>query len=430
MRYRTVASLELALRSLHHTGWQPVGTQASVPAAFRSSRNQHSCRSSWRRWGQCTNRQPARNFALPVGARATAARRVRLWIQPVASRCTARAAAPTRRVRSGLSTQGLLRMDPSCATPPRPCPIRPLPPASVAGLRSSTAITCMAQCIEELVANSIDAGATVIDVSVRVEEGFATVSDNGRGMDAGDFAVVGERYSTSKIRGLEDLATASTLGYRGEALASLGEIAILSLHTQAASNCGCALEKWIQAGTTMSLGKSARARQVGTTVTVRDLFGNYPVRRKALLLEARKELQRVKQLLIRFALAHCTLCFSLYDSQRGSTMLQTQAVPDALSCFGHLFGPSQASKLVTFDSLASPNGAGQRRSDKHGTASSDTPKFRLRGYMSKPGSQGYHTKELQYLYVHSDNTRLHAADSRTLSLTRLSVHRRRFVNRR
>lgn len=43
-----------ALRSLHHRGWQPVGTQASLPAAFRSSRNQQPCRSSWRRWGQCT----------------------------------------------------------------------------------------------------------------------------------------------------------------------------------------------------------------------------------------------------------------------------------------------------------------------------------------------------------------------------------------
>ena len=72
----------------------------------------------------------------------------------------------------------------SCSTLPRCCPIRALPPASVAGLRSSTAITCFSQAVEELVANSIDAGATVIDVSVRVEEGFVAVSDNGRGMDS------------------------------------------------------------------------------------------------------------------------------------------------------------------------------------------------------------------------------------------------------
>ncbi len=287
----------------------------------------------------------------------------------------------------------------ACATPPRRA-IRPLPPASVAGLRSSTAITCLSQAVEELVANSIDAGATVIDVSVRVEEGFAAVSDNGRGMDASDLAVVGERYSTSKICDLEDLATASTLGYRGEALASLGEIAILSLHTRAASNCDCALEKWIQAGATLSLGKSAKTRQVGTTVTMRDLFGNFPVRRKSLQLEARKELQRTKQLLIRFALAHWTLSFSLYDSQHSSTILQTQAVPDALSCFGHLFGPAQAGKLVAFDSLAWPNASEQHRSEKkQGSASGDTPTFRLRGYVSRPGTQGYHTKELQYLYA-------------------------------
>ena len=215
---------------------------------------------------------------------------------------------------------------------------------------------------------------------------------------ASDLAVVGERYSTSKICGLEDLATASTLGYRGEALASLGEIAILSLHTRAASNCDCALEKWIQAGATLSLGKAAKTRQVGTTVTVRDLFGNFPVRRKALQVEARKELQRTKQLLIRFALAHCTLSFSLYDSQRSSTVLQTQAVPDPLSCFRHLFGPAQAGKLVVFDSLACPNASEQHRLEKQSAATGDTPTFRLHGYVSKPGSQGYHTKELQYLY--------------------------------
>lgn len=288
----------------------------------------------------------------------------------------------------------------SCVTPPRRCPmrpIRPLPAASVASLRSSTAITSISQVVDELVANSIDAGATAIDVSLSVEEGFATVSDNGRGMDADDLGLVGKRYSTSKIQSLADLATASTLGFRGEALASLGEIAILSLHTRAANNCHFALEKWIQAGTTLSLGKSAKSRQVGTTVTVRDLFRNFPVRRKALQLDARKELQRVKHLLIRFALAHCTLSFSLYDSQRGNTILQTQTVPDALSCFGHLFGPSQARKLVAFDTNDSLNATPQSRSDESSTESSDGLVFRLRGYMSKPRAQGYQTKELQFL---------------------------------
>ena len=320
---------------------------------------------------------------------------------------------------------------PSCATPTRRCPIRPLPAASVAGLRSSTAITCLSQAVEELVANSIDAGATAIDVSVHVEEGFAAVSDNGRGMDASDLAVVGERYSTSKIYGLEDLATASTLGYRGEALASLGEIAILSLHTRAPSNCDCALEKWIQAGATLSLGKSAKTRQVGTTVTVRDLFGNFPVRRKALQLEARRELQRTKQLLIRFALAHSSLSFSLYDSQHSSTVLQTQAVPDALSCFGHLFGPAQAGKLVAFDSRAHPNVSEQRNSQEQSTASGDARTLRLHGYMSRPGSQGYHTKELQYLYVDPlapPFARMHSGNVQTIDSA--VCRRSRFVNRR
>jgi DNA mismatch repair protein MutL len=280
-------------------------------------------------------------------------------------------------------------------------PIRALPEASVRGLRSSTAITCMSQAVEELVANAIDAGATEIDVSVRAEGGWCSVCDNGRGMDAGDLALVGGRYSTSKIAGLDDLATASTLGYRGEALASLGEVATLSLHTRAAGGGSCALEKWIQAGATLSVGRSAKPRQVGTTVTVRDLFGNYPVRRRALHLDARKELQRIKAQLTRFALAHCTLAFSLYDSQRGCTALQTRGVPDALSCFGHLFGAPQAGKLASLDSLDSPSAVstcavGGRSSERGTIGDGRASALRLRGLLSKPGA-GYHSKELQYL---------------------------------
>ena len=107
--------------------------------------------------------------------------------------------------------------------------IRPLAREVVGHLRSTVAITSLSMAVEELVCNSLDAGATAIDVSVQPEGGFVDVRDDGRGIDEADLAVVGARHATSKIRSLDDLASASTLGYRGEALASLGEVGVLSI---------------------------------------------------------------------------------------------------------------------------------------------------------------------------------------------------------
>ena len=260
--------------------------------------------------------------------------------------------------------------------------IRPLAREVVGHLRSTVAITSLSMAVEELVCNSLDAGATAIDVSVQPEGGFVDVRDDGRGIDEADLAVVGARHATSKIRSLDDLASASTLGYRGEALASLGEVGVLSIHSSPAGGGGRAFEKWIKGGDTLSLGASPRRRSQGTTVTVRDLFYNFPVRQKAARADGRKELQRIRQQLTRLALANCAVSFSLYDSQRSCTVLQTRSVPDACVCFAHLFGQTQAGKLARLEPEPAVEGAAAA--------------LRLEGFLSRPGC-GYHTRELQFL---------------------------------
>ncbi len=114
--------------------------------------------------------------------------------------------------------------------------IRQLDPVVCARVRSALAIPGVASAIEEIVFNSVDAGASSIDVSFDLPAMKFSVCDNGRGMTADDLAVVGQRYHTSKIHQVEDLSSVTTYGFRGEALASLATMATVSITAQDASS--------------------------------------------------------------------------------------------------------------------------------------------------------------------------------------------------
>jgi DNA mismatch repair protein MutL len=151
--------------------------------------------------------------------------------------------------------------------------VNELPREVIQKLRSGVAISTLSQAVEELVCNSIDARAVSVDVSVCVASGFVEVRDNGVGMDLADLLRCGNRYCTSKIGSLSDLRCVRTLGYRGEAVASIGEIAILTIQTQA-GHSGETMEKRIKGGQVMTAGLSSSDRGPGTTITVRDMFFN------------------------------------------------------------------------------------------------------------------------------------------------------------
>src|SRR5215207_143094 len=126
---------------------------------------------------------------------------------------------------------------------------------------------------KELVENSIDAGATRI--TIEIEAGgrrLLKVSDDGEGMVRDDAILAFERHATSKIRETDDLAAIGTLGFRGEALASIASVAKVELTT-------C-----IEGGRMRDVKDAAHPR--GTTISVRDLFFNIPARRKFLRSEA------------------------------------------------------------------------------------------------------------------------------------------------
>jgi DNA mismatch repair protein MutL len=192
-------------------------------------------------------------------------------------------------------------------------PIRLLSSALVDQIAAGEVIERPASVIKELVENSLDAGASRIEIDVeRGGIGLIRVVDNGAGIAGDELPLAVLRHATSKIESLDDLAAVATLGFRGEALPSIASVARLRIVSRtAAAPVATAL--------VMEAGEPAEprpaARGVGTTVEVRDLFYNVPARRKFLRSEA-TELTHIVRLVERLALARQDIDIRLRQGER------------------------------------------------------------------------------------------------------------------
>ncbi len=171
-----------------------------------------------------------------------------------------------------------------------------------------------ASVIKEVLENSLDAGATRLDVDV--EQGgikLMRVRDNGGGIDRDDLPLALSRHATSKIYHLDDLEAVGTLGFRGEALASISSVSRLTLtsNTEESSNGWCARTE----GRDMEAELMPAAHPRGTTVEVRDLFFNTPARRKFLRTE-KTEYNRIEEVVRRLALSRFDVTFNLRHNGR------------------------------------------------------------------------------------------------------------------
>ena len=170
-----------------------------------------------------------------------------------------------------------------------------------------------ASVIKELVENAIDAGAGRVRVEIELGgRRLMRVSDDGSGMSRDDAVLAFERHATSKIRTLEDLAMIGTLGFRGEALASIASVAKVELVTKLADD-QAATRVLIEGGRLIDVKDAAR--DTGTTISVRDLFYNTPARRKFMSSEA-TENYHLAGIVTHYALAHPEIAFTMTNNGR------------------------------------------------------------------------------------------------------------------
>ena len=195
--------------------------------------------------------------------------------------------------------------------------IRRLPAQTVNRIAAGEVIERPASVIKELVENALDAGATQIDI--RYEDGgrtVITVTDDGKGMDRENLLLAVERHATSKLADDSDLLNIGTMGFRGEALPSIGSVARLSLTSQTEAD-DSAWELRVDGGAKQEPRPAPRFGLHGTRVDVRDLFFATPARLKFLKSE-RSESMAISDVVKRLAMANPHVGFTLTNGVRTS----------------------------------------------------------------------------------------------------------------
>ncbi|MGQ0671919.1 MAG: DNA mismatch repair endonuclease MutL [Hyphomicrobium sp.] len=206
-------------------------------------------------------------------------------------------------------------------------PIRQLPPETVNRIAAGEVIERPASVVKELVENAIDAGAAEIEIVIAAGGlSLIRVTDDGHGMGPRDLVLSVERHATSKLAG-DDLLDICTLGFRGEALPSIGAIARLSIQSRTQDSRD-GFEVVVARGDKQTLKPAAL--NAGTRVEVRDLFSATPARLKFLKSE-RAETMAVSEVVKRLAMAHPPVGFSLTTGERtGLRLPRCEATAEGL----------------------------------------------------------------------------------------------------
>lgn len=198
-----------------------------------------------------------------------------------------------------------------------------------------------ASVIKEMVENSIDAGAT--NITVEIKNGgisFIKITDNGKGIAQDDLEIAFERHATSKIRSADDLDTVISMGFRGEALASIAAIANVELVTKTKEQ-EIGYRVVVEGGDLLE--KEEAGCRTGTTITVRNLFFNTPVRYKFLKKDY-TESGYIEDVITRIALVNPGIAIKLINT--GKTVIQTNGNGDLKSVVYSIYGKDIANGIM------------------------------------------------------------------------------------
>lgn len=227
-------------------------------------------------------------------------------------------------------------------------PIHLLTSETIGKIAAGEVVERPSSVVKELIENSIDAGATRVAVEIADGGGsLIRVSDDGVGMSIDDLRLAVLRHATSKLTGFDDLESLATLGFRGEAIPSIGAVSSLLIRSTVRN-----AETGARIGLDYGVTLPARidAAPAGTTVTVSDLFGNVPARRK-FLRQPSTEASYISRLIGAYACNRSDIRWSLVNE--GRKVISTPGTGDDADAAIGVFGPEMAEDVLTLRSEGS-----------------------------------------------------------------------------
>uniref|UniRef100_A0A8B9HQW2 Mismatch repair endonuclease PMS2 n=1 Tax=Astyanax mexicanus TaxID=7994 RepID=A0A8B9HQW2_ASTMX len=254
---------------------------------------------------------------------------------------------------------------------------------SVHQICSGQVVLSLATAVKELVENSVDAGATNVDIRLK-DHGteLVEVTDNGKGVEEENFEGLTLKHHTSKLREFSDLIHVETFGFRGEALSSLCALSDLSVVTcHDSTSVGTRL---VYDHDGRLVQRAPQPRQQGTTVSLQQLFSTLPVRHKEFQRNIKKEYSKMIHVLQSYCIISTGVritCTNQIGQGKRNTVLCTSGSQSMRDNIGALFGPKQLQSLIPFQQISPTDNI----KEDYGLNGADLPKdlFTISGYVSQ-----------------------------------------------